>query len=131
MLRNRNIDKQPVLTKSIQSLIQKTFSGGDETAVSAQAESARKIALLNFLSAALQVMPGQLCCDTASAINLLIDSSADENVKTTGFLTLEVLYASRRLYEFGDHIDNMMRHLLDNPEMPEITATGESSLKSN
>lgn len=131
MLRNRNIDKQPVLTKAIQTLIQKTFTAGDVAVVSVQAESAKKIALLNFLSAALQVMPGQLCCDTATAISLLIDSSTDEKVKTAGFLALEVLYASRRLYEFGDHIETLMKHLLENPEMPEIVSTGDSSLKSN
>ena len=73
-------------------------------------------------------MPGQLCCDTATAISRLIDSSTDEKVKTTGYLTLEVLYASRRLTEYGDHIDTLMRHLLENPEMPELTASGEQSL---
>lgn len=92
------------------------------------AQIARQLALLNFLSAALQVMPGQLCCDTATAISRLIDSSTDEKVKTTGYLTLEVLYASRRLTEYGDHIDTLMRHLLENPEMPELTASGEQSL---
>lgn len=99
--------------------------------ISATAESSKQIALLHFLSAALQVMPGQLCCDTATAISLLCDSSTDEKVKTTGFLALEVLYASRRLYEFGDHIDTLIKHLLENPEMPEITSTGDSSFKSN
>lgn len=37
MLRNRNIDKQPVLTKSIQALIQKTFSAVEQTMVSISA----------------------------------------------------------------------------------------------
>ncbi len=76
-------------------------------------------------------MPAQICCDTATAISRLIDSSADEKVKTTGYLTIEVLYASRRLHEFGDHIDTLMKHLLENPEMPEISATGEQSVQSN
>ena len=76
-------------------------------------------------------MPSQLCCDTASAISRLIDSSTDEKVKTTGYLALEVLYASRRLHEFGDHIDMLMRHLLSNPELPEIAATGAHSTQSN
>ena len=89
--------------------------------LSLTAESARQIALLHFLSAALQVMPGQLCCDTATAVSQLIDASADEKVKTTGYLCLEVLYASRRLHEFGDHIDTLIKHLLESPEMPDLT----------
>ena len=75
-------------------------------------------------------MPGQLCCDTASAVSRLIDASADEKVKTTGYLTLEVLYASRRLHEFGDHIDTLIRHLLQNPELPDLIQS-ESALQSN
>ena len=65
----------------------------------------------------------------ATAVSRLIDASTDESVKTNGYLTLEVLYASRRLYEFGDHIDGLMRGLLENPEMPDLSAT--SSLMSN
>ena len=99
--------------------------------MSQTAQTARQLALLHFLSAALQVMPSQLCCDTATAISRLIDSSTDEKVKTTSYLTLEVLYASRRLTEYGDHIDTLMRHLLENPEMPELTASGEHSTQSN
>jgi len=67
-------------------------------------------------------MPGQLCCDTATAVSRLIDSSTDEKVKTTGYLCLEVLYASRRLQEFGDHIETLIKHLLENPEMPDLTS---------
>jgi hypothetical protein len=78
------------------------------------------MALLNYLSGALQIMPNNLCCDSANAISRLIDASADEKVKTTAYLTLEVLYASRRLTEFGDHIDTLIRHLLENPELPEL-----------
>ena len=70
-------------------------------------------------------MPGQLCCETATAVSSLIDASADEKVKTNGYLTLEVLYASRRLSEFGDHIDTIMRHMLSNPEMPDLAAENE------
>jgi len=83
--------------------------------------------MLNFLSAALQVMPSQLCCDTATAISRLIDSSTDDKVKSTAYLTLEVLYASRRLSEFGDHIETLMRHLLSNPEMPDVTAAADDN----
>lgn len=35
-------------------------------------------------------------------------------------MSLEVLYASRRLSEFGDHIEGLIRHLLENPEMPDF-----------
>lgn len=57
----------------------------------------KQIATLNFLSAAVQVVPVQLCCDLANAITKLIDRSVDNKVKKTAYLTLEVLYASRRL----------------------------------
>ena len=146
MLRNRGIEKQPLFLKHLQQLVQRTFSAGTNTGaamdadtenltsgaqVSQTAESARQLALLNFLAAALQIMPGQLCCDMASAVSRLIDSSIDEKVKTTSFLTLEVLYASRRLSEYGDHIESLMRHLLENPEVPELTPAGVPSTQSN
>ena len=79
-------------------------------------------------------MPGSLCCDTANSISRLIDATADEKVKTQAYLTLEVLYASRRLTEFGDHIDTLIRHLLENPELPEIQDMkdlGGSNIQSN
>jgi hypothetical protein len=91
-----------------------------ESTLSAAVEYQRQIQLLHFLSAGLQVMPGQICCDTATMISKLIDGSPDEQVKTTAYLTLEVLYASRRLSEFGDHIETLLRHLLESPELPDI-----------
>lgn len=90
----------------------RTFTVEETATASEQVIISRQIALLHFLSAALQVMPGQLCCDTATAVSRLIDSATDDKVKTTGYLTLEVLYASRRLHEYGDHIDTLLRHLL-------------------
>lgn len=68
----------------------------------------------------MQIMPPQICCDSATAISRLIDQTLDEKVKTTAYLSLEVLYASRRLSEFGDHIEGLIRHLLGNPEMPDF-----------
>jgi hypothetical protein len=68
-----------------------------------------------------------MCCDLASLITRLIDSSVDDQVKKTAYLTLEVLYASRRLSSHGDHIDTILRHLLKNPEMPEIQGTTGAS----
>ena len=72
-----------------------------------------------------------MCCDIASSISTLVDGSSDDKVKTTGYLTLEVLYASRRLFEHGDHIDSLIRHLLANPEMPDLTPAGQQSMQSN
>lgn len=42
----------------------------------------KHLQLLNFLAASLQVMPEESCCDTATKITRLIDSSANEQVKT-------------------------------------------------
>jgi hypothetical protein len=67
-------------------------------------------------------MPEESCCDTATKITRLIDSCANDDVKTQAYLTLEVLYASRRLSSFGDHITVLLRHLLNSPEMPESYA---------
>lgn len=61
----------------------------------------------------------------------MVDGATEEKVKTTGYLTLEVLYASRRLFEHGDHIDTLIRHLLSNPEMPDLTSAGNQSMQSN
>lgn len=82
--------------------------------------------MLQFLAAALQVMPEESCCDTATKVIRLIDSSAMDQVKTQAYLTLEVLYASRRLSAFGDHITVTLSHLLNNPEMPESVKTNQS-----
>jgi len=79
----------------------------------------KQMAMLNFLSAAVQVVPVSLCCDLATAISRLIDRSVDDKVRKTAYLTLEVLYASRRLTGSGDHIEQIARHLLENPELPE------------
>jgi hypothetical protein len=66
------------------------------------------------------VVPVSLCCDLATSITKLIDQTVDEKVKKTAYLTLEVLYASRRLTACGDHIEGVVRHLLENPELPEV-----------
>lgn len=87
----------------------------------------KQLAFLGFLSGALQVMPGSVCCDSANVVSRLIDSAVDEKVKTTAYLTLEVLYASRRLTEFGDHIDTLIRHLLENPELPDLEDMKDTS----
>jgi hypothetical protein len=65
------------------------------------------------------VLPEESCCDTASKVTRLIDSSSFDQVKTQAYLTLEVLYASRRLSAFGDHITILLKNLLNSPEIPE------------
>ena len=110
--------------------MQTTFQVQDSTC-SEGVEHEKQVLLLHFLSAALQIMPAQLCCDTATTISRLIDSSVDENVKTTAYLTLEVLYASRRLNEFGDHIETLLRHLLENPELPDLEEMREAGSQAN
>lgn len=46
-------------------------------------------------------------------------------VRTQAYLTLEVLYASRRLSAFGDHITLTLRSLLENPELGDGMDTSE------
>ena len=72
-----------------------------------------------------------MCCDSATTISRLIDASVDETVKTTAYLTLEVLYASRRLNEFGDHIETLLRHLLEIPELPDLEEMREGGSTVN
>jgi hypothetical protein len=79
----------------------------------------KQIKLLNFLAAALQVMPEETCCNIATKLLVLISGSTDDKVKTQAYLTLEVLYASRRLNSFGDHITILLKNLLESPELPE------------
>ena len=75
MLQNQKIAKMPVLLSQIQSLVQEAIT---EDAM-AEANSYQKhLQLLNFLAAALQVMPEESCCDTATKITRLIDSSAND-----------------------------------------------------
>lgn len=106
----------PVLLSQVQALIQDTISAD---AMQQSNYHLKQLALLQFLAAALQVMPEGSCCDTATKITRLIDSSVMDQIKTQAYLTLEVLYASRRLASFGDHITILLKNLLNSPEMPE------------
>jgi hypothetical protein len=54
----------------------------------------------------------------------LIDQTVDDKVKKTAYLTIEVLYASRRLTQNGDHIEVVLRHMLENPELPDSEDNG-------
>ena len=75
MLQNQKIAKMPVLLTSIQAFIQDTISVDAMQQANAHL---KQIALLNFLAAALQVMPEESCCDTATKITRLIDSTAND-----------------------------------------------------
>lgn len=120
LLKNKKIEQMNLLMTQIQSFTNSQFQlYADDSIVAPVIMQQKQIATLNFLSAAVQVVPVQLCCDLASAITKLIDRSVDNKVKKTAYLTLEVLYASRRLTSSGDHIEVIIRHLLDNPELPE------------
>jgi hypothetical protein len=120
LLKNKKIEQMSLLMTQIQSFTNSQFQlYADDSIVAPVIMQQKQIATLNFLSAAVQVVPVQLCCDLASAITKLIDRSVDNKVKKTAYLTLEVLYASRRLTSSGDHIEVIIRHLLDNPELPE------------
>jgi hypothetical protein len=62
----------------------------------------------------------------ATQITRLVETSQSNSVKTTAYLTLEVLYASRRLTTQGDHIDSVLKTLFDNMEMPDVDDLGEA-----
>lgn len=71
--------------------------------------------VLNFLAAALQLMPLSLCADIDSKI-LRLTSVEDSTLKTRAYLTLEVLYASRRFNSNSEHVEQILRSLLENQE---------------
>lgn len=72
--------------------------------------------VLNFLAAALQLMPLSQCCDLAIKI-LRLSQLDDAFLKTRTYLTLEVFYASRRFTQNPEHIEQVLRQLLDNQEV--------------
>jgi hypothetical protein len=78
--------------------------------------SNKTILVLNFLAAALQLMPISLCCDIDTKI-VRLTSLEDSQLKTHSYLTLEVLYASRRFFNNPEHVEQILRQLLDNQEV--------------
>jgi hypothetical protein len=60
--------------------------------------------VLNFLAAAFQLMPLSVCADIDSKV-LRLASVEESNVRTHAYLTLEVLYASRRFHANSDHVE--------------------------
>jgi len=71
--------------------------------------------VLNFLAAALQLMPLSLCADIDLKV-LRLTSIDDSTLKTRAYLILEVLYASRRFHSNSEHVEQMLRLLLENQE---------------
>lgn len=61
-------------------------------------------------------MPITLCADLDLKVLRLINSGSniESSLKTRGYLTLEVLYASRRFHSLADHAEEMLRMLLEN-----------------
>ena len=58
----------------------------------------RQTTLLKFLAAAVQVVPEDICCEIATQLTKLVEKITTSNsVKTTAYLTIEVMYASRKL----------------------------------
>ena len=81
--------------------------------------------LLNFLSGALQLMPIGLCSEIAPKV-LRFAEIEDSSVKVQAYLTLEVLFASRR-FEDGQVLScRILKSLLDNCEIiTNVTYEGE------
>lgn len=66
------------------------------------------IMVLNFLAAALQLMPLSLCADIDAKV-LRLTTVDDSYLKTNAYLTLEVLYASRRFHSNAEHVEQMLK----------------------
>ena len=58
-------------------------------------------------------MPLSLCADLDTKI-LRLTSVDDPVLKTRAYLTLEVLYASRRFHSQTEHVEQMLRQMLEN-----------------
>jgi len=71
--------------------------------------------LLNFMSGALQLMPIELCGELSPKV-LRFCQVEDSQVKVRAYLTIEVLYASRR-FENDTISTRTLKSLLDNAEI--------------
>lgn len=61
-------------------------------------------------------MPLPLCADLDLKV-LRLSSVDDPSLKTRAYLTLEVLYASRRFHSSVDHVESVLRQMLENQEV--------------
>lgn len=68
------------------------------------------------MAAAFQLMPLSVCADIDAKV-LRLATVEESNLKTHAYLTLEVLYASRRFHANGDHVELMLRSMLENQEV--------------
>ena len=80
------------------------------------------IKTLNFLSGALQLMPIELCAELAPKV-LQFAEVEDAQIKINAYLTIEVLFASRRFsnYNVDENLNlvssKALKRMLDNPEI--------------
>lgn len=75
--------------------------------------------MLGFLSGALQIVPLELCASITPNI-LSFSEIQDPKIKLNAYLTLEVLFASRRFSNDGSQAlvgTRTLKHLLDNAEI--------------
>ena len=61
-------------------------------------------------------MPLSLCADLDLKV-LRLAAVDDSQLKTRAYLTLEVLYASRRFHSSSDHVEAVLRQMLENQEV--------------
>lgn len=61
-------------------------------------------------------MPLSLCADLDLKV-LRLASVDDAQLKTRAYLTLEVLYASRRFHSNPEHVEAVLRQMLENQEV--------------
>jgi len=117
----------PILTSQLANIVSETFFGAQETTLIADsANETRQTTLLKFLAAGVQVVPEDICCIMASQLVRLVEkTTTSHSVKTLAYLTLEVMYASRKLTSQGDHIDSILRSLFENMELPDVEELGQ------
>jgi len=131
LLKNKQVNRMAVLTSQVQNIVTHTFFGQQNNLVVDKDAETRQLQCLRFLAAGFQIMPENICCTMATQITKLVamhtetgESAVSNQIKTTAYLTLEVLYASRRTISQGDHINSILRQLFDHMELPEVQEIG-------
>lgn len=97
LLQNKQIEKLIRPLAALQNFVSNVFNQQLSTQSKGAATNKNSIMVLNFLAAALQLMPLSLCADIDSKV-LRLTTVDDSYLKTNAYLTLEVLYASRRFH---------------------------------
>lgn len=127
ILQNNQIRKLTSVTQSILQFVKNKINQilnasqmnvGSNKACQIDANSqSQAIKLLNFLSGALQIMPIELCAELTPLIHNIAEIE-DSNVKIHSYLTIEVLFASRRFESSLASVSaRSLAHLLDNSEI--------------